>query len=1365
MRRHTRRTNFAVCLACLLALTFVSVQSMGLGGVSAFTTKGTTNRKAGEERSNTLDVFGGGYPWINLQKPQILQTEYFGEPLPKQELEMGLAEPLALAAGDFDEDGVQDLVCGYAGARGGILALHRGNVDSIYPNSPGAKERKTRGEFTAFPFLSPARVFELPQAVELLGTGDFDNDGHWDVVATAVGSDSLYMLPGDGLGGFGPARTLKLTGKATALVTGEINRADGLVDIVIGTVSSGGPQLLVFESPRGALQAEPEVFTLPAPARSLALAQLDEHYAMDLAVGAGQELLVVHGRDRRLSVHERRQVQASPAVVHQRTFAFPIVSIAPGDFIGDHRTEVALLSEDGEVHLLAVGDQNLTRQDNHASVLQTESSTPLLPVPRINDWRSRRLFSLPPGMGMRQPNKGPLLVSARLSSLPGEDLVLLDRVNRQLYILPLNGEQTGPADANITVAEPRPVSLNVTGEPMAVIPMRLNADALNDLVVLTSAQTAPSVFATAAAATFTVDSTGGEADCTRSDGICLTGFLSGITGECEFTSGCTLRAAIQQANSSPGADTINFTVTSVPSISLGRLDFIHEAVTIDGTTSPTGRVELGFGLTAESGSTTIRGLVINGAGAGIWLSRGAAGSIIEGNFIGTDVSGTMDLGNSHGISSLAQNVTIGGTAPGARNLISGNSSGVFIGRTTDPAFGAGTVIQGNFIGTDISGTMDLGNSSGISSLAQNVTIGGTAPGARNLISGNSSGVRIGRTTDPAFGAGSVIQGNLIGTDISGTMDLGNSVDGIFSLAQNLTILGNVISANSKGISIGIRADPAFGAGSVIQGNLIGTDISGTVDLGNTSHGITSTAQNITVEGNTIAFTASRGIIVSLGTGNTILSNSIFSTGKLGIDLGHNGVTPNDPGDGDIGANNLMNFPVISLATNNGANTIVEGTIDTQPGEVIIEFFSNTAPGPSGFGEGETVLGRATVSVSGVTGFIVTLPAVPLGDFITATATDVEGNTSEFSAAIPVTRLFRLVVGKDGDGTVKDGDGTVIIDSDPTGSNCRVDCAVDYPEGTEVTLTAEPDSGWEFDAWEGDCSGSGPSCTLLMDSDKTATAIFSQVLFRLRVMVFGAGTVGGPNRIACADAVYGPGCVAYYSMGDEVGLVAEPDEGWSFGKWEGCEESIFDTLPPGHTCSVKMDMDKNVNAFFTKDPPKPGDSCDEDKNKNGTPDCLEPNVESILIDPIQPVPGGLGPLPLFATVVSPEGTSLANVRAVGRPLREGFPPGVAFRIEFAVKTFAPGGPNSRTSTPQNGTTIVRLLLSPQPELASYWNFGPTTDDPFPHWYEFSYDGMTGAQILEDSIVLLHFVDGQRGDHDLIKNGEITTMGWSCSGGQA
>ena len=259
------------------------------------------------------------------------------------------------------------------------------------------------------------------------------------------------------------------------------------------------------------------------------------------------------------------------------------------------------------------------------------------------------------------------------------------------------------------MAEPRPVSLNVTGEPMAVIPMRLNADALNDLVVLTSAQTAPSVFATAAAATFTVDSTGGEADCTRSDGICLTGFLSGITGECEFTSGCTLRAAIQQANSSPGADTINFTVTSVPSISLGRLDFIHEAVTIDGTTSPTGRVELGFGLTAESGSTTIRGLVINGAGAGIWLSRGAAGSIIEGNFIGTDISGTMDLGNSSGISSLAQNVTIGGTAPGARNLISGNSSGVRIGRTTDPAFGAGSVIQGNLIGTDISGTMDLGN--------------------------------------------------------------------------------------------------------------------------------------------------------------------------------------------------------------------------------------------------------------------------------------------------------------------------------------------------------------------------------------------------------------------------------------------------------------------------------------------------------------------------------------------------------------------------------------------------------------------------------------------------------------------------------
>jgi hypothetical protein len=103
-----------------------------------------------------------------------------------------LGTPQALAAGDFDEDGVPDLVSAYAGAGGGRLILHRGNVDAIYPYHPGARARRANGTFTAAPFLAPVRVFAVPEAPHFVATGDFGGSGHLDVVTAAAGSPALY---------------------------------------------------------------------------------------------------------------------------------------------------------------------------------------------------------------------------------------------------------------------------------------------------------------------------------------------------------------------------------------------------------------------------------------------------------------------------------------------------------------------------------------------------------------------------------------------------------------------------------------------------------------------------------------------------------------------------------------------------------------------------------------------------------------------------------------------------------------------------------------------------------------------------------------------------------------------------------------------------------------------------------------------------------------------------------------------------------------------------------------------------------------------------------------------------------------------
>ncbi|MBI3949376.1 MAG: VCBS repeat-containing protein, partial [Acidobacteria bacterium] len=259
--------------------------------------------------------------------------------------------------------------------------LHRGNVSALWPRSQKSEVRSQKSDSSEESTFDPrssildpqafhpeARVFEVPEAPEFLGAGDFDNDGHWDVVAAVRGSDALYLLPGDGRGGFVSAKSIALPGAVTTLTTGEINRRDGLMDVVVSIIGRDGPEVLIFEWPEGALRGQPEVFPLPAEATALALGQLDDSYEMDLVVAAGSELLIVHGRDRKLSLDDIRRAEVRPASIDQRSFPFAITSLALGDFIWDkeHRTEIAVLSGDGTVHVLQRSERENGRKGEWA---------------------------------------------------------------------------------------------------------------------------------------------------------------------------------------------------------------------------------------------------------------------------------------------------------------------------------------------------------------------------------------------------------------------------------------------------------------------------------------------------------------------------------------------------------------------------------------------------------------------------------------------------------------------------------------------------------------------------------------------------------------------------------------------------------------------------------------------------------------------------------------------------------------------------------------------------------------------------------------------------------------------------------------
>ncbi len=214
---------------------------------------------------------------------------------------------------------------------------------------------------------------------------------------------------------------------------------------------------------------------------------------------------------------------------------------------------------------------------------------------------------------------------------------------------------------------------------------------------------------------------------------------------------------------------------------------------------------------------------------------------------------------------------------------------------------------------------------------------------------------------------------------------------------------NVISGNS---SDGIDIWGSGTSGNQVIGNYIGTDATGTVALGNASDGIEigSNAADSLIggtaadAGNVIAFNAHDGVYVYSGNGNTVIGNLVFSNSGLGIDLGTGGVTANDADDGDTGANNLQNFPVITSAELSGTDLTLAGSLNTDglSTQYRIEFYGNAngSEDASGYGEGSVYLGTTTVTTDGsgdATFSNVVLSGVTLsvGDHVTATATKID----------------------------------------------------------------------------------------------------------------------------------------------------------------------------------------------------------------------------------------------------------------------------------------------------------------------------------------------------------------------------------------
>ena len=623
--------------------------------------------------------------------------------------------------------------------------------------------------------------------------------------------------------------------------------------------------------------------------------------------------------------------------------------------------------------------------------------------------------------------------------------------------------------------------------------------------------------------------------------------------------------------------------------------------------------------------------VISGNNYGVYISGlGSDGNIVEGNYIGTDITGTLDRGNSASgvrISSGANN-TIGGSSAAARNIISGNDgSGVLISGVS----ATGNLVQGNYIGTDVSGSLDVGNSqhgvwissassnmidgnvvsgndvygiyvSGASTTGTLITgnlVGTDAAGAELLLNGDDGlylnavdGTIVGGNTaatrniiNTAFGdygvytfssSNTTIQGNYIGTDITGTAALaGGSFALNISDSSSTTIGGSTLAKANVigGYSVtGINVSGASSVGTAIQGNFIGTDASGALDLTSGIYGITLQlgATGILIggpaagQGNTIANHGTNGIRLmgTAGNSNPIRRNLIYGSGGIGIDLAGDGVTANDGGDGDAGPNQLMNSPVIYRATFSGGNVIITG--EARPGATV-EFFKVAVDGDS-HGEAIALIGSGLVSGStpGIDdptavqfSFSFAIGSLVDTDMITATATatDAADNSSEFSANVDINsapvldntglmdlpNVFKNTIDPSGESVA------AIVAS--AGGNRITDSDMSSVEGMAVTSVDDTNGTWEYSinggvTWTPFGAVTNSNAVVLTDTasdrirfvpgtDYTGTATFT-----FRAWDTTDGNTSGTTGV---DTGAGGGTTAYSSSTENVSVFVEPTE--------------------------------------------------------------------------------------------------------------------------------------------------------------------------------------------------------------------------------
>ena len=489
----------------------------------------------------TVHAAGRGKPFLNFQDGSSMKSVYRGDSVLANALQTGSAQARSLAAADFDLNGTQDLVVGYAYNGAGMITLQRGNPDAFAPTDDSVFARMQQG-YNPTSLLPEADVYALPVSPDFLVTGNFTPDSEKDVLFAAKGG-ALYLMAGDGSGRLGGPLQIDLPGPVTALAAGEFRAADGFTDVAVSVTGPGGEELMIFDGVEGFSNALAQ-YPLSASPSAIDLGGLDDDPFMDVAVAAGNEVVVVHGWGRKEQVAVASREERIPVSSSLR-------GLALGEFVWDRqgRTEIAALATDGKVHMVQSAKLDSrpfsdaeASQRTRGNVKAPErisldvESAPSWQPGQAAGWSESGSFAAEVSSASAKP-----LQRANLAGRQTDDLMLMDASQSKLEIVStttstdvvLSGKTRGVVS---TTSVSDRISLDVESPPVAVLTLPKKINGTTDVVVLES--TGPSIVPNAPNTTITVDRTDDPNG----------GALAAASACTAAGNDCSLRGALQFAN-------------------------------------------------------------------------------------------------------------------------------------------------------------------------------------------------------------------------------------------------------------------------------------------------------------------------------------------------------------------------------------------------------------------------------------------------------------------------------------------------------------------------------------------------------------------------------------------------------------------------------------------------------------------------------------------------------------------------------------------------------------------------------------------------------------------------------------------------